>query len=177
MEEALQWGKLKRYELKLCDRKDFVLEYDLIRHKDPQKREDRKVYIASISILHKDKLIVDDIVSFEGFMAVLKNFLDRRNQFDDSDNMYFAKKTKDGNASLQLLSEDRYVSSNEALQIFNLINGALLGFSRRLLYEGYCVKSIDFMSSETSKKLGSPKLKNTQIIDVLKSKPQDNPDT
>lgn len=170
MEEALQWGKLNGYELKLCDKKDFVLEYGLVRHRNPQTREDRKIYIGSIAILYKNKLLVDDIVSFEGFMSVLKNFLDKRGQFDNSDNNYFEKKTKDGNASLKLLGEDRYVGPNEALQIYNLINGALIGYSKRLLYEGYCVKSIDFMSSETSKKLGNPNLKNTEVLDIFKTK-------
>jgi len=173
MEEILQWGKLDKYELPLNRKNDFMLNYKLMRHKDPKSHEERKVYIASFYISFDDKVLVDDLISYEEFMATLKIFTDKRDQYEDADNMFFEKKTKtkDSMVSLKLLNTDRHVNLREATQMSMLIHGAFLGCSKKLMYKGYQVETIDVMSSDTSKKFRNPNLKNTKVIDILKPRP------
>jgi len=169
LEKLLQWGILDPYRLQICSKDDLILDYQIVRHKNPKNREERKTYIASINIFYKNQLLVDNLISYTEFKESLQTFIITKRQFEDPNNSFFEKssKTKDGTISLQLLETNRYISDREARQILSLLHTNLSAHSKQLLLEKYRLNSISFMSSEKSTELGNPNLENTKVIDFL----------
>lgn len=173
LEKLLQWGILDPYQLPLSSKGDFILHYQIARHKNPQNREKRQTYIATINIFYKDQLLVDNLINYTEFKESLRTFIITKGQFEDPDNSFFEKssKTKEGTVSLQLLETNRYINDREARQMLSLLHTNLSRHSDELLVKKYRLDSTNFISSEKNTELGNPNLENTEVINFLVPKP------
>jgi len=165
LEKLFDRGIMESYKIPLINDESLTMEYITIRHKEATHYRENKEYLTNVKISYKDTMLVDNIVDFERFMASLKIFIERKGYFSKND-PFFEEKKKDGISSLQLKTNPaRYIDIAEAIQINALIYGALLGYSKKLLYHKYQVYSTNYISSEVDKKQNHQKLKNTIVMD------------
>jgi len=163
IEKLYDSGIQEVFETPISSEDDFILHYCVIKNRHPHTAFERKEYLIELKITYKDKVLTDNIVDFERFIASLKMFTDKRSLFKGKDT-FFEEKQKDGIGSLQLnIDNKRYIGLMEATQMHFVIFGALQGFSRKLLYHEFRTKASYYTSPEYHKKHGSLMLKNTEV--------------
>ena len=168
IEKLYDSGIQEIFETPISSEDDFKLHYCVIKNRHPHTAFERKEYLTELKIIYKDKVLTDNIVDFERFIAALKIFTDKRGLFKGKDT-FFTEKSKDGMSSLQLnIDNERYISLMEATQIHLVIFGALQGLSRKLLYGEYRTKNSYYVSPEHHKEHGSLTLEDTEVKEFVK---------
>lgn len=57
----------------------------------PNTVYERKEYLIELQIIYKDKVLTDNIVDFERFIAALNIFTDKRGLFKGKDTFFYRK--------------------------------------------------------------------------------------
>ena len=150
--QTIEQGNRTTTYIPISSNSDFTLVTIFVDATKLRDLKHHKRFMYELALVYNHKVFIRDIIDVEGFIAILKCFIDRKLQVEENNN-FFIVKEKNKIKSLQFFMDKmRYISITEAMQMYKILTHILSSYDLTYVYDEFIMAQNPFVSTPYSKK-------------------------